>query len=435
MTVRVRFAPAPTGQVHIGNIRAAIFNWLFARHEGGKYLLRIEDTDRERSTPEAVQTLMDSLRWLGLEPDEPPLYQSTRTSAHLEAAELLLKNGAAYEEDKGGTGQGKCVLFKMPGTAMSYHDLIKGDLRKEAADMKDFVIVRSDGSPMFHLANVVDDIHMNITHVIRGDDHVENTYRHLAMFQALGSPTPQYAHLPMIVNSQGKPYSKRDGAAFVGDFKEKGFWADAFFNYLMLLGWSPGDDKEKLDRHEAAKLFTLERVKNGPAQMDLKKLSFLNGRYIAELPPTQFSGVVRQFIGGGSWAGLMGDAYFTRVCALMQSRTVLFADAEKWKYFFTDNYPLDQAAIDKNLKKNNAKPVLIALRSGLAGIEFIAGEIEKTIRAVEKTAGLAEGKLNQPARVAVTGVPIGVGLYETMEVLGKERVLLRLDRTIESLVG
>jgi len=433
MSVRVRFAPAPTGQVHIGNIRAAIFNWLYARHEGGKYLLRIEDTDRERSTPEAVQTLMDSLQWLGLEPDEPPLYQSTRTSAHLEAAELLLKKGAAYEEDKGATGQGKCVVFKMPGTAMAYHDLIKGDLRKEAADMSDFVIVRSNGSPVFHLANVVDDIHMNITHVIRGDDHVENTYRHLAMFQALGSPVPAYAHLPMIVNSQGKPYSKRDGAAFVGDFKSKGFRAEAFFNYLMLLGWSPGDDKEKIDRHEAAKLFTLERIKNGPAQMDMKKLSFLNGRYITELPPDVFVGVIRQFIGGYKWAGLMGEVYFVKVCALMQSRTVLFADAERWKYFFTDYYDLDEAAAEKHLKKNDPKKALSILCENLAKAEFNAAEIEKTIRASEAAAGMAEGKLNQPTRVAVTGLQIGVGLYETIEMLGKDRVLLRLDRTIAGL--
>ena len=184
MTIRSRFAPSPTGHVHIGNIRAAIYNWLFARHEGGQFLLRIEDTDRERSTPEAVKAVLDSMEWLGLNFDETPLYQSTRTAAHLEAAEKLLAKGAAYKEDKGGTGKGEAVVFRMPGTDMSFHDEIKGDLGKKAADMKDFVIVRANGTPVFHLANVVDDIHMNITHVIRGDDHVENTYRHVALFQA-----------------------------------------------------------------------------------------------------------------------------------------------------------------------------------------------------------------------------------------------------------
>ena len=211
--VRTRFAPSPTGQVHIGNIRAAIFNWLYARHAGGQFLLRIEDTDRARSTPEAVRAVLNAMEWLGLNWDTEPLYQSTRTTAHLAAAEELLRNGHAYKEDKGGTGQGECILFRMPGTDMGFHDEIKGDLAKKAADMKDFVIVRSNGTPVFHLANVVDDIHMQITHIIRGDDHVENTYRHVALFQALGAPVPKYAHLPMIVNAQGTPYSKRDGAA------------------------------------------------------------------------------------------------------------------------------------------------------------------------------------------------------------------------------
>ena len=256
MSVRVRFAPSPTGQVHIGNIRAAIFNWLFARHEAGKFLLRIEDTDRERSTPEAVKTILDSMEWLGLDFDEEPMYQSTRKDAHLAAAETLLEKGLAYKEDKGGTGQGECVVFKMPDETMVFHDEIKGDLQKEAGDMQDLVIVRSNGSPVFHLANVVDDIEMKITHIVRGDDHIENTYRHIALFRAFGAEPPKYAHLPMITNQQGKPYSKRDGDAFVGEFKEKGFLSQALFNYLTLLGWSPGDDKEKMDRDEIIKLFS-----------------------------------------------------------------------------------------------------------------------------------------------------------------------------------
>ena len=287
MTVRTRFAPSPTGQVHIGNIRAAIYNWLFARHEGGQFLLRIEDTDRARSTPVAVQAVLDALTWLGLNWDETPLYQSTRTAAHLAAAEQLLQAGHAYKEDKGGTGKGECVIFRMPGTEMSFRDEIKGHLAKQAADMKDFVIVRSDGTPVFHLANVVDDIHMQITHIIRGDDHVENTYRHVALFRALGATPPKYAHLPMIVNAQGKPYSKRDGAAYVGDFRDKGYLPEALFNFLALLGWSPGGDRELMGRDEMARLFTFDRVLSSAAQFDLVKLLWMNGEYMRALPRDQ----------------------------------------------------------------------------------------------------------------------------------------------------
>ncbi|MBM4153090.1 MAG: glutamate--tRNA ligase, partial [Kiritimatiellaceae bacterium] len=188
MMIRTRFAPSPTGHVHIGNMRAAIFNWLYARHTGGQFLLRVEDTDRERSTPAAIQTLLEAMDWLGLTVDEEPLYQSSRIDAHLAAAQRLLASGHAYKEDKGGTGQGECIVFKMPGTDIEFTDLVKGTLKKPAADMADFVIVRSNGTPVFHLANVMDDIEQRITHVIRGDDHVENTFRHIALYKALGAP-------------------------------------------------------------------------------------------------------------------------------------------------------------------------------------------------------------------------------------------------------
>ena len=242
MKPRVRFAPSPTGNVHIGNIRAAIFNWLYARHTGGTFLLRVEDTDLERSTPEAIRTLLDCMEWLKLDYDEPVVYQTTQVKKHLAAAEKLLADGRAYKENKG--GKGDCVIFRMPKDGdVAYRDLVKGEMRKHAADTQDFVIVRSDGSPVFHLANVVDDITQGVTHVIRGDDHVENTFKHIELFKALGAEPPQYAHLPMIVNHMGKPYSKRDGAAFVGEFREQGYLPDALFNFLVLLGWAPGDDR------------------------------------------------------------------------------------------------------------------------------------------------------------------------------------------------
>ena len=430
MSVRVRFAPSPTGQVHIGNIRAAIFNWLFARHDGGQFLLRIEDTDRERSTPEAVQTILGAMEWLGLTFDEAPLYQSTQHDRHREAAERLLHTGHAYKEDKGGTGQGECIIFRMPGTDMGFHDEIKGDLLKKAEDMKDFVIVRSDGSPVFHLANVVDDITQGITHIIRGDDHVENTFRHVALYKALGAPVPRYAHLPMIVNAQGKPYSKRDGAAYVGQFREMGYSADALFNYLTLLGWSPGEDREKMTRAEIIEAFTLDRVKSGPAQMDLRKLTHMNGLYLAELPLEAFATGVRRHLATLDWGASLDEALFMKVCRLLQSRTPLFVDSAAWKYFFVDPITYDEKAVQKTLRKEGVKTALLSIQENLVACDFTEAAIEQAIRKAEAAHGIGEGKLNQPLRIAVTGVTTGAGIYETLAIMGRNRGLARLNTAI-----
>jgi len=419
--------------VHIGNIRAAIFNWLFARHEGGKFLLRIEDTDRQRSTLEAVDTLLDVMAWLGLGADEEPLYQSSRAEAHLAVAERLLRDGHAYKEDKGGTGKGECTVFRMPREDMAFHDEVKGDLRKAADDMKDFVIVRSDGSPVFHLSNIADDIEMGITHVIRGDDHVENTYRHLAVYRALGAEVPKYAHLPMVVNQHGKPYSKRDGDCFVGQFREKGFHPDALFNYLALLGWSPGDEREKMTREEMVAAFTLDRVKSAAAQMDLKKLTHLNAEYVAEMPPDDFIARVREALAGVGWAEAADENRFRQVAGLLQSRTHLYSYATQWKYFFADDFDYEEKAVRKGLKKGGGRGALTDLAARLADVEFAVESVEKAIRETEAAKGIKEGKLNYPVRVAVTGTATGAGVYETMVLLGKERVLARLAHAAEEL--
>ena len=435
MSVRVRFAPSPTGHVHIGNIRVAIFNWLFARHEGGKFLLRVEDTDRERSTPEAIETALDALEWLGLDYDEEPVYQSTRRDAHLTAAEKLLEAGLAYKEDKGGLGKGECVVFRMPGEDMSFHDEIKGTLCKAAVDLKDLVIVRSDGTPVFHLANVVDDIEMGITHIMRGDDHIENTYRHVALFQALGAAVPAYAHLPMIVNHQGKPYSKRDGSAFVGEFREQGFSPDALFNYLSLLGWSPGNDREKMTREEAVSLFTLDRIKSGPAQMDLRKLTDMNGQYVEDLPLDVFAESARKVLAGLPWGSDLDEAYFLKVCEMMQSRVKLFTQVTEWQYYFTDDFGYEEKAVRKALGKEGVRAGLEAAREALTAVDFNEAAIEQGIRAAEMKSGTPEGKLNQPLRVAVTGISHGAGIYETMALLGQERSLKRIDHAARELCG
>ncbi|HBA85435.1 MAG TPA: glutamate--tRNA ligase [Verrucomicrobia bacterium] len=434
MTVRTRFAPSPTGNVHIGNIRAAIYNWLYARHEGGQFLLRIEDTDRERSTPEAVQAVLNSMNWLGLNFDETPVYQSTQLAAHLAAAEKLLAGGQAYKLDKGGAGKGECIMFKMPGTDMAFHDEIKGDLRKAAKDLPDFVIVRSNGTPVFHLGNVVDDIDMNITHIIRGDDHVENTFRHVAIFQALGAPIPKYAHLPMIVNAQGKPYSKRDGDAYVGEFREKGYLPEALFNYLVLLGWSPGDDREVLVRDELIRLFDFSRVQSSPAQMDMRKLQWMNGEYMKVLPSTLRSEQCRAVLQTrGLWHDGISADYFDQVLNVMGERIRLFTDvADQAGYFFTDNYPYDEKSVQKRLKKEGASESLAAIREAFAGLEvFTAESTDKALHAVAEQKGIHPGELVHPVRVAVSGTAAGPSLFPMLEVLGKNRVLARIDQTLK----
>jgi glutamyl-tRNA synthetase len=429
MNVRVRFAPSPTGHVHIGNIRAAIFNWLFARHEGGRFLLRIEDTDRERSTPEACQTLLEAMAWLGLDYDEPPVYQSSRREAHLAAAEELLARGHAYQEDKGGTGRGECIVFRMPSTPIEFDDLVKGSLKKPASDLHDFVIVRSDGTPVFHLANVVDDIAMGITHVIRGDDHVENTFRHIALFRALGAPVPKYAHLPMIVNRQGRPYSKRDGAAYVGEFRERGILADALFNYLALLGWSPGDGRELLSRRELIELFTLDRVQTSPAQFDMDKLLWMNAQYMRALPPAErLAGHMNDL----NAHGLAPDPdYLLRVLEVMQDRIKLFSQTtEQTIYFFTEDYPVDEDAWARRWRRPGVPAAVAQLRERWMSTPFQSAPLEATLKEVAVATGRPPADLIHAVRLAVSGTPTGPGLYAMLEVLGRERTLARLDRAL-----
>lgn len=433
MSVRVRFAPSPTGQVHIGNIRTAIFNWLFARHEGGKFLLRIEDTDRERSTHEAVQTVLDSLAWLGMDYDGEPVYQSTQTEKHLEAAEILLSKGLAYKEDKGNTGKGECVILKAPTEDVTYVDEVKGELTKKAGDIQDMVIVRSDGTPVFHLANVVDDINMNITHIVRGDDHVENTYKHIPLFRALGGDPPRYAHLPMIVNQQGKPYSKRDGSAFVGEFKDQGFLAGALFNYLALLGWSPGDDREKMSIDEMVEAFTLDRIKSGPAQMDARKLTHMNQLYVEALPVDEFIASVKSSLQDEAWLAEADPEQLAKTAALMQSRTHLFTYARDWKYFFSDDFEYHAKSVRKLLAKPGIADALRQLADAFESIDFTETAIESSIRKVEAEREIKEGKLNQPTRIAVAGIPAGAGLYETLCLLGRETSVKRIRHAAEYL--
>jgi len=425
MSVRVRFAPSPTGNVHIGNIRAAIFNWLFARHEGGKFLLRVEDTDHERSTQEAIDTLLDCMAWLGLDYDEPMVYQSRRMDRHLAVADELIRKGFAYRDHKGGGGE--CVIFRMPKEGrLEYTDLVKGAIKKRAEDTQDFVLVRSDGTPVFHLSNVVDDIDMEITHVIRGDDHVENTFKHIELFKAIGAPVPQYAHLPMIVNNQGKPYSKRDGAAFVGEFKEQGYLPDALFNFLLLLGWAPGDDREVLTREEMIALFTLDRCKSSAARFDIKKLVWMNGEYIRCQPRDVFEA---EFIARVRAADLSVEGTnLPGIIEQMQIRTKFYSEIPaSCAYFFTDDYAFDAKGVAKRLKVDGIPALLDEVAEKYAVLPvFDMQTTREVLTAMGEARNSGLGAMVHPVRVAVSGLTEGPGLFEILVLIGRDKVCARL---------
>ena len=429
--VRVRFAPSPTGKVHIGNIRAAIYNWLYARHTGGKFLLRVEDTDLERSTPEAIAVLMDCMKWLGLDYDEPVFYQTKNVARHLECVEKLLATGHAYKVEKtsrdGKTGV--VTMFKMPkeGT-IEFDDIVKGHMAKKAEDVQDFAIVRSDGSPIFHIANVVDDIDQGVTHIIRGDDHVENTFKHICIFKALGAPIPKYGHLSMIVNQAGKPYSKRDGAAFVGEFREQGYLPEALFNYLLLLGWNPGDDREVLTRDEMVQLFDLEKVHVTAAKFDLRKLQWMNGEYVKRLPRETFEAELRARV---SAAGLTIPEGFNMPLLIdqLQVRTKFLNDMPaNCAFFFTEDYPYDEKSVEKRLRKDGVKELLLDLADRFEKLpEWTTAAGEAMVKELSQGNGM--GPWVHPIRVAVSGRMDGPGLFEMLELLGRERTVARLRKT------
>jgi glutamyl-tRNA synthetase len=411
----------------------AIYNWLFARHHGSDFLLRVEDTDRERSTPEAIQTLLDAMDWIGLDFDEAVFYQSARMDAHLAAAEMLLEKGLAYKEDKGGLGQGECVIFKMPGRDISFEDGIKGTLSKAAENMQDFVIVRSNGTPVFHLANVLDDIEQGVTHVIRGDDHVENTFRHIALYQALGAEVPNFSHLPMIVNAQGKPYSKRDGDAFIGDFKEKGFLPAALFNYLALLGWSPGDDREIMTSPEMIEAFSLDRCQSSPAQVDLRKLTWMNGEYMLKLAPETFEKMAFEAL---EKADIQADPdYAKHVFKLIRKRVKITTDiAPMTRYFFTEEFEYDAKALRKKLQKEGVSEILQQLKAIFEELDpFTEKATDHAVHAFIENSELGFGAVMAPLRIAVSGIQSGPDLFPMLEVLGKSRTLARIDRTLKKL--
>ena len=433
--IRVRFAPSPTGKVHIGNIRAAIYNWLYARHTGGKFLLRVEDTDLERSTPEAIEVLLECMKWLGLDYDEEPFYQTRNLKRHMECVEKLIASGHAYKVERT-SREGKTgivTMFRMPKEGViEFDDIVKGKMAKKAEDIQDFAIVRSDGSPIFHIANVVDDIDQGVTHIIRGDDHVENTFKHICIFKALGAPIPKYAHLSMIVNQQGKPYSKRDGAAFVGEFKDQGFLPEALFNYLLLLGWNPGDEREVLTKSEMVELFDLAKVHVTAARFDIKKLQWMNGEYIKRMPKDEFTRELKERTAEAGMAIPEGFDVSYLVDQL-QIRTKFLSDIPAAvKCFFTDDFEMDEKAVEKRLAKEGVKALLLDLVERFSAVEvWDAVTLEGVVKELSQGNGM--GPWVHPIRVACSGRGEGIGLFEMLQLLGRERTLTRLAKAAETL--
>jgi glutamyl-tRNA synthetase len=432
MSVRVRFSPSPTGQITINNIHAAIFNWLYARHMGGKFLIRIEDSEQEQATEESVKLAMEAMEWLKLDYDEDPMDQATRINIHLLSANQLIETGMAY---KSTTGQGgESIILCLPAQDVAFRDVIRGELRKPAKDITDFVIVRSNGTPVNHLAEVVDDIKMGITHVIRGEEHIDDTYRQVAIFKALGAEPPAYAHLPTIVNHQGKPYSKRDGAATVGEFMDKGYLPDALFNFIALLGWSPPDDRELLSREELIDLFDIERVKPAPARMDMAKFEWMNGEYMRTAPQEEFAaGFKAALQRSGLVDENISDEYLAKVAALVQDRTKTYAEVPYFAgFFFTEEFHYDEMAVKNRIKKEGVAELLTEMKNAFTTLDvFTAAKTEEATRRIASAHSMPLSQISYPLRVAVSGLLMGPGLFEMLEVLGKERVINRLNRTLQ----
>ncbi|MCC5835643.1 MAG: glutamate--tRNA ligase [Opitutales bacterium] len=458
-TVRVRFAPSPTGFFHIGSARTALFNWLYARHTGGQFILRIEDTDAARNTEEALNVLLAGMRWLGMDWDEGPevggdygpYYQSQRGDIYRKYLDKLLESGRAYEKDG-------AVWFRLLGEryteydsyleqevekvrseAVTIKDLIRGDVVR--AESRDFVLCRSDGSPTFHFVNVVDDIEMKITHVIRGEDHLSNTSKHVELFKAFGAPVPYFAHLPLILKdpSQGKgKMSKRDKGSLVEEYQKRHFIPAAVRNAIALLGWNPKDDREVLEIGELIELFDVADVQKGAARFDEQKMSHINFEYLKSLPVETYAWFARPVLTDRPWCSEdLDEDYLQRVLTICQDKINSLEDLPNFSiYFFTEDFPLDP----KGLKKFAGKPATIEkLQQALAVLQDVpkadwtqAG-LEQAFARLAETHGMDKPFPWWPViRFAVSGCTGGPDFVPMLVVLGRDRVLLRLRAAIES---
>ena len=434
--IRVRFAPSPTGYLHIGGARTALFNWLFARHHGGKFVLRIEDTDMKRNTDEAMAAIYEGLEWLGLNWDEGPhvggefgpYLQSERTELYERYLKKLQDAGHIYED------QG-ALRFRSPREHVIVDDIVCGridfDLSNPATH-PDVTIRRPDGSWIFHFVNVIDDLEMKISHVIRGEDHLSNTPKHIELIRALGATPPHYAQIPLILNRDGTKMSKRDAGARLEYYIRRGFLPAAVRNYLCLLGWSPKDNREKLDIDEIIRIFDLKNIGRSSATFDPDKLHWLNGEYARELSDEKFYELsIARLKSSGVKVEDYPEEYVRSALRTCEGKINTFDELPAYcGFYFIDNFEYDPQSAAKHFTPEN-KPRLQAVRDSLSSLEkFDAAEIEVALKTTAAKLGVKFGAIVHPTRLATTGSTVGPSLYHLIEVLGKEKVLARIDRAL-----
>ncbi len=473
MTPRVRFAPSPTGYLHVGGARTALFNWLFARHHGGTFILRIEDTDTERSSPELIDGILEGLRWLGIDWDEGPVVggpcapylQSGRLDRYRAAAERLVEDGHAYrcfcaperlrqarehaEKDGGAWMYDRACLhlspeqrrereasrmpcairFKVPEGSVTFDDQVHGTIAVEGASIEDFVILRSDGHPTYHLSVVVDDAEMRMTHVIRGDDHISNTPKHILLFRALGAEPPVFAHVPLILGTDKKRLSKRHGATSVTEYESSGYLPDAMVNFLALLGWSPGGDRELMSRAQLVEAFSLGGISGGNAVFNPEKLDWMNGQYLARIDDEELLRELAPYLAAADLSLPSDREWCARLLALLRPRARRLGDlVEQARPFLLDTVTYDPEAARKHLENPAASARVETLTRVLAAAEpFDEASIEAAIRQAAADEGLKAGDLIHLARVAMTGRTTSPGIFEVLALLGRARVLARLS--------
>ena len=474
MSVRVRFAPSPTGYLHVGGARTALFNWLFARRHGGSFILRIEDTDTERSSAEMVTGILDGMGWLRLDWDEgpgiggphAPYFQSQRYDRHRAAAASLVAAGRAYycycsaerlrEERERAEARGEAwqydrrclhltpeeiaaneaarlphaIRFKVPSGKTAFDDVVHGHIEFDAAHIEDFVIVRSDGHPIYHLSASVDDIDMAITHIVRGDDHISNTPKHVLLFRALGAQLPVFAHVPLILGADKQRLSKRHGATSVMEYERQGYLRDALVNFLALLGWSPGDDRELMSREELIEAFTLEGITGSNAIFDVAKLDWMNGQYIARMSTGQLAAaVIPLLVQQGLWASSTPPSeWVMRLLELLRPRAKRLTDfVEQARPFLAETVEYEEDAVTKHLGVPHLTDHVHALAHALREVmPFDEQHVEAAVRRTAEQQDIKAAPLIHATRVAVTGRTASPGIFEVLVLLGRERTLARL---------
>jgi len=436
--IKVRFAPSPTGYLHIGGARTALFNWMYAKAQGGQFVLRIEDTDQVRSKQEFLDEILESMQWLGMDWDDI-FYQSKRFDTYKEYAEKLVDEGKAYKD-------GEAILLKMHKTEIKLYDLIRGEITFDTANftvrnedgstamdekgepvLKDEVLIKNDGSPAYSFCCVVDDALMEITCVVRGEDHISNTPKQILMYQALGFKPPKFAHLPLIMGEDGGRLSKRTGAVAVTDYRQNGFLSEAVVNYLMLLGWSPGNNQEMIGLSSAIKKFSIKKINSSAAVFSMEKLTWLNSEYIKQMETKKLVDILISFLEQKGIALPAEKSSMEGIVKLFQKRLPTLEDfIKRAGFLFSDEYEVDQEAKEKYLAEDLSKEFNLLAESLNSLSEFSIQNTEKAFRALADELGRKTSELVHPIRIALSGSTVGPGLFETMAVLGKEKTVERL---------